>query len=61
MPDMMTRPEMAQQIEGEDDSRGSEEDPMRLTVPPAVIGFLLLAAVLLACVFYIAAQVVQTP
>lgn len=34
---------------------------MRLTVPPAVIGFLLLLAVLLACVFYIAAQVVQTP
>ena len=37
------------------------DDPIKLTVPPAVIGFLLLLAVVLACVFYIAAQVVHTP
>ena len=61
MPDMMTRPEMTRLIDVEDESRRPPEDPTRLTVPPAVIGFLLLVAVLLACVFYVAAQVVQTP
>ena len=30
-------------------------------VPPTVLGFLLLLTVLLAAVFFIAAQVVQTP
>jgi hypothetical protein len=38
-----------------------EDDPAILSVPPAVIGFLLLLVVVLACIFYIAAQVVQTP
>jgi hypothetical protein len=38
-----------------------EDDPAMLSVPPAVIGFLLLLVVVLACIFYIAAQVVQTP
>jgi hypothetical protein len=47
------------------DDRGElahgEDDPAILTVPPAVIGLLLLVIVALACAFYIAAQVVQTP
>jgi hypothetical protein len=38
-----------------------ENDPAILSVPPAVIGFLLLLVVVLACTFYIAAQIVQTP
>jgi hypothetical protein len=38
-----------------------EDDPAIVTVPPAVIGFLLLVIVALACAFYLAAQVVQTP
>ena len=38
-----------------------DDDPVKLTLPPALIGFLLLLAVTLACVFYVAAQVVQTP
>jgi hypothetical protein len=38
-----------------------DDDPGVPGVPPAVIGFLLLLTVVLACAFYIAAQVVQTP
>jgi hypothetical protein len=44
---------------GESDHR--DDDPPILIVPAAVIGFLLLVTVALACAFYIAAQVVQTP
>lgn len=36
-------------------------DPERITAPPALIGFLLLLAVILAIIFLVAAQVVQTP
>jgi hypothetical protein len=38
-----------------------DEEPATLMLPPALIGVLLLVAVTLACVFYIAAQVVHTP
>jgi hypothetical protein len=46
----------------DDDGRSSrDEEPETLTLPPALIGFLLLVAVTLACVFYVAAQVIHTP
>ena len=57
------------EVEGEgipqSDDRGEfahgEDDRAIRTVPPAVVGFLLLVIVVLACAFYITAQVVQTP
>lgn len=42
------------------ESTDTDMDAIR-GVPLGVIGFLLLVAVALACAFYIAAQVVQTP
>ncbi len=60
MPDLKSQPEKDRPIDSGDEFRQRADDPITLTVPPAVIGFLLLLAVLLACVFYIAAQVVHT-
>lgn len=48
------------EINRESVDQGDDDRSIR-TVPPAVIGFLLLVVVVLACAFYIAAQVVQTP
>jgi hypothetical protein len=54
--------------DGRDDHVGNhaglsqhEVAPAKLTVPLAVVGFLVLLAVTLACLFYVAAQIVQTP
>jgi hypothetical protein len=43
------------------ESTQQRADTTMLSVPPAVVGFLLLLVVVLACTFYIVAQVVQTP
>ena len=61
MRDMRPQSETDRPTDRGDETCQRADDPMKLTVPPAVIGFLLLLAVVLACVFYIAAQVVQTP
>lgn len=61
MPNITPQSELLEQSERADDTGHPVDDLNKLTVPPALIGFLLLLAVMLACVFYIAAQVVHTP
>lgn len=57
---MHTQHDDAELLSGEGARDGGDEWTIR-AVPPAVVGFLLILTVLLACGFYVAAQLVQTP